>query len=336
MDPELLVYPLQAGEESMEMEVDRGTDSTHAEKVAQCTDKDCSSNSMHFLTLYNKDLLYTRTQQQPTTLSDYASRVISTRKRYDVRKPIGYALLLYSDQIQRREGTRLYSTFNDVLLMRDTLKNGGWEVSYLTSAVDRGALMREIETLGRKEQDLDRYSIFLFYYTGHGSAEGVVLSDSETVSYFEIVTKISAIETLAEKPKVFIFDSCREKQPEAGPGHNYVVSKTPFHEEIRDAQKLYSGISYPPRHTMICHSAALGQASFADQMEGSLYTLTLSQALRQLGEHLSLPEIITQVGGGTYEVACYCNQNQYQDQRLDQRPVFISNLEKQLVLSSES
>ena len=89
-------------------------------------------------------------------------------------------------------------------------------------------------------------------------------------------------------------------------------------------QEVQHDHSYPPPHTMICFSAAEGRASYMTTYEGSFYTLALSHALRQFGQHLTVAEIITQVNGGTTEVASCYGQFQH--------PIFMTNLEKQLVL----
>ncbi len=146
----------------------------------------------------------------------------------------------------------------------------------------------------------------------------MVLNDNHLVKYSEIVKTVSADPHLKNKPKIFIFDSSRTHE-EGGTYYTQI-------EEMYNQESEFDD-SYPPPHTMICFSAAEGRASYMAKLEGSLYTLTLSHALRQFSQHFTVAEIITQVNGGTREVAkCYGQQ---------QHPIFMSNLEKQLVLSGK-
>lgn len=279
--------------------------------------------------------IYDRNFFQPrSSLSERVRSTMNCLKQYEVREPIGCAVLLSSDGSQND----LTSVEGDVGTIAVALQMGGWDVICRASKLDSGTLWNYLSALGKEKQlrylglqtrDLAEYSVFMLYYTGHGTEEGVVLNDGGLFHYRDIVTKVAEVPCLSQKPKLFIFDSCRKKNTSPNE-FGLVTSKNHFFSwdlEIhhKRLEKFY--LSYPPSHTMICFSAAEGRPSFQDTVEGSFYTLALSHALKQFGSELSFHEIITQVNGGTNAIASAYGK--------EQKPIFKSNLEKLLVLNSE-
>ena len=247
---------------------------------------------------------------------------------YEVRKPIGYALLLGCDRTP--DDPQFLLIRQDLVLMEETLSDGGWVVSnpclnagslnltacndYLNSLKDDRSLM------------LDKYSCFMFYYSGHGISEGLLLSDGRCIPYEEIVTRISSIPALVNKPKIFIFDSCRtaiDRKKESQGIWNYL----PFNKSIDLRHNEQKMRDYPPPHTVISFSACEGMASFLDDDSGSFYTRDLSNKLKQYGKLLSFGEILTLVNGGAALLA--------QGAKKEQRPVTYSSLDRLLVLNCE-
>ena len=254
-------------------------------------------------------------------------------KSYKVKEPIGYALLLYSNQTTESK-SELDSVQVDIANMSDVLTRKRWMVTCAPYPLDKPSLMYELHKLNDLametelygEPRLGDYSLFLLYYTGHGNAEGVVLNDGQLVPYAEIVTRVSSIDCLRDKPKIFIFDSCQEKQAMSLHFGNFTTKHPTLESVYQQNKELFK--PYPPAHTLLCFSACEGLTSLMDKNEGSYYTLALSHALRQFGDRLSLPEIITQVNGGTKAVVSSSSHG-----RELQQPMFKSTLEKQLVLS---
>ena len=270
----------------------------------------------------------------PPSLSEQVRSTMNCLKRYEVSDPIGCAILLSSDGTPASPND-LTSVEKDVDTIAGALRMGGWDVICRVSKLRSGTLrehltaLRKGRYLGLQMRDLEEYSVFMLYYTGHGKAEGVVLNDGVLVPYQEIVTKVGEVPCLSQKPKLFVFDSCRKKKMNQNHRADFVASKNLFSNdlEIHHKQLQNSFQSYPPSHTVICFSAAEGRPSFQDKIEGSFYTLALSHALRQFGSDFSFHEIITQVNGGTHQVARVYGE--------DQTPIFKSNLEKLLVLDSK-
>ena len=277
------------------------------------------------LSLYDKSFEAHNNPSKPTSLLESVS---SSLKVYEVKEPIGCAVVL------GRDCNDLPSVRKDVDIINGLLSEGGWDVIYKNCELKHRTLVNLLEDLekgnhlGRQERDLDEYSMFMLYYSGHGNAEGVVLNDNQLFSYKEIVTQVSKVPCLHKRPKIFIFDSCREHGKTGHQPNTHAKQKNPFHEDISmvHEQQSSSIYGYPPPHTLICFSAAEGRGSYMGN-EGSYYTLVLSHALRQFGRNHSFLEVITQVNGGTRLVA--------EEQQKTQNPIFRSNLEMQLVLNCE-
>lgn len=174
--------------------------------------------------------------------------------------------------------------------------------------------------------NLGQYSCFMFYYSGHGTSEGLLLSDGSCKPYDEIVMGISKIFSLIDRPKIFIFDCCRvyeekEKNPEEKcmyVAFNKAIEKT--YNRVKEERE-----EYPPRHTVISFSACEGMSGYANQ--DSFYTRSLSTKLKQFGKKLSFSEILVLANGGATRYAQY--------HKVEQRPVIYCTLEKLLLLSCE-
>lgn len=293
-----------------------------------------SRNSSQLLCLYDKKFLHL---PKRLSLPEQVRSTMNCLQRYEVNEPIGCALLLSSDGTPESPGD-LSSVGNDVDVISRALEKGGWDIICRTSKLCSQKLWEQLSALGKENQlrylgqqtrDLEDYSVFMLYYTGHGTVDGVVLNDGKLVHYRDIVTKVAEVPCLSQKPKLFVFDSCRKRKMDQFARVSFVAPKNyagdlenTHHQEPQNSHRVY-----PPPHTMICFSAAEDRPSFQDRMEGSFYTLALSHALGQFGSKWSFHEIITQVNGGTQEVALSCDEVQ--------NPIFQSNLEKLLVLNSE-
>lgn len=271
-------------------------------------------------------------------LKDEIQSTMNCMRRYDVRKPIGCAMLLGSDGTPGAPND-LTAVGDDLRTIGQALEDGGWDILYKDSKLCSRTLREQLFALGKEGQlrhlgqqtrDLEEYSVFMLYYSGHGTAEGVVLSDGELFRYKDIVKKIAEVPCLSNKPKIFVFDSCRKEKVEHSTQGTLITAKDHTYSRAladNQFQNQSSHDTYPPPHTVICFSAAEGQPSFQDKVEGSFYTLVLSHSLRQFGSEWSFHEIVTQVNGGTQEIARGHDKNQ--------KPIFKSNLEKLLVLNSE-
>jgi hypothetical protein len=317
--------------------------------VEQCTDDvtnttsrgRCNATSYH-LALYDRTLFtphphlthHVDCSLSRLSLSEQVSSTMNCLKRYEISDPIGCAVLLSSNGTPDSPGD-LTSVCRDVTVITETLAREGWDIISAKSELDSKTLRNLLSTIGKNylEQQarrLEDYSVFMLYYTGHGTAEGVVLNDGILVPYRDIVTEVGEVQSLSRKPKLFVFDSCRKRKMNPNAQTGYIAPKDlTFHQDLdryyQEARQLDH--SYPPSHTVICFSAAEGKPSFQDQVEGSFYTLALSHAMGQFGRELSFHEIVTQVNGGTQEMTSACGAIQ--------NPIFMSNLEKMLVLNSE-
>ena len=258
-------------------------------------------------------------------------------RRYAMREPIGYALLMGSDKCTGKRGS-LKCVYKDVKLMEKVLVGRKWIVD--CPCVEEGkanmSLTREkydqVMNSLRSNPTLEEISCFLFYYSGHGTPEGIALCGDELVTYKEIVDTIDTLKALNGKPKVVIFDSCRNWEDD---GDSDSIDSD-FEQKGLSGSKLQSfdeqilelsGVN-PPPDSVICFSASEGKASFADSTAGSIFTIQLAHALREFGDELSFCDIMTQVRGGTVKMAHAAWKER-------QQPVCLNALNYQLVISSK-
>ena len=258
-------------------------------------------------------------------ITNFLESNFNSLDKYTVKEPVGYALLMCCKG--PKKSTLLSpAVYHDVDHMTAALNHSGWTTLPIKSMLNRDMLL--LHVLDRLSLvKLEPFSVFLLYYSGHGNHEGVILDDGSIISYSEIVQHVASIDVLKNKPKIFIFDCCRvnQYQPNHSPVHGL-----PFHQEIEQrwaVEKRNSLSGYPPPHSLICYSATDYCSSELSEDEGSFYTLTLAHALKQFGKHFSILEIMTQVNGVTHLVAEHF--------KCGQRPIFISSLDKHLVLSGK-
>ena len=281
------------------------------------------------------------------TLNDiliYDKNLVSQEKNivcYEVTKPIGYAVLVGSDR-SRHHDTYSKAIRGDLKLMSTVMKGLDWTVfspCHNESSEDITLTWNQwekvLKNLESKSSDFKQYSCFLFYYSGHGISDSVVLSDGECLPYEEIICEISKIPSLQYKPKIFIFDCCREDVD----FEKYEVSEIRDKSSNKDGnfekhiRKVYEegdhSDGYPPADTMICFSASEGSKSWMEQESGSIFTLQFAHALLQFSYRLSLCELLTQVIGGTVQIARRALN------RL-QCPVFITTMARMLILNGKA
>ena len=239
--------------------------------------------------------------------------------KYDVKEPVGCALLV---GCRGPEGKKLSgAVFQDLYNMKTALdKVGEWQTTCLT---ERDVPCLNKRTLFEKINDTLLYlhgrSIFLFYFSGHGNNDGVILDDGHTLDYKKIVNRVAQLEEQLNftrnrrgvvKPKIFIFDMCRL--------------------ENQSNKKTKCPKNFPPPHTLVCFSAAEGCESVLDTNEGSFYTLALAHSISSLGQRYSFHEVVTYAGHIARAVSEIYNV------KPRQLPVFLSSMDKFLCLSGKN
>ena len=236
---------------------------------------------------------------------------------YDIGQPAGYAVLLGNDRKDQIDPGPL-PLMKDFHLMSDVLHDCGWYVQPIPEYP--GMSLKECDTKLNSVyvDDFDQYSCFMFYYSGHGNSEGLLLSDGCCKPYVDIVQSVSSINSLTGKPKIFIFDSCRCKKEK---------SRWNF---FRDINKIHSENlteNYPPPDTLICYSASEGMEGYSHDDNGSFYTSQLADKLRQFWNRLTFTEIVTLVHGWTVHLA--------QQEKKQQQPVMYNSLNRLLLFGGK-
>ena len=264
---------------------------------------------------------------------DFVDLENSCLTKYDVKEPLGYAVLLGSDRTPYEAPVKCVR--KDLELMEKTLRHCEWEVS--SPCIKNGRpgitltqdLYYDVLKSLRENPSLCDFSCFLFYYTGHGVSNAIVLHDGSDITYGDIVTNISNLPALEGKPKIFIFDSCRTTLDADHFEYLLEDKSGGFHVDIRRRyeQEKEKHPGYPPPDTIICFSANDGGEAYGTG-KGSFYTLAFSSTIRRFRRRLSFSEIMTQTNGGTHR--------QSKAKGEFQQPVSDSTLNGLLYLSSES
>ena len=108
------------------------------------------------------------------------------------------------------------------------------------------------------ETNFIEWPCFIFYYTGHGNANGIQLTNGSTYPFIGIVDRISSLPTLKGKPKVFIFDCCRQ----------YDVDK-------KGVGRQYKAEAYTD--CLIVHECSTGEQAYS--FDKSIFTKAFCSAL---------------------------------------------------------
>ena len=162
---------------------------------------------------------------------------------------------------------------------------------------------------------LEDHLCFLFYYSGHADVTGILAPDGHVISYANIIQRAEECESLAEKPKIFIFD----------------CSRTALNKEVVGKEKELDNSSLPS-NCLVVFSTSCGGHAFADRTSGSFFTQDLVKAVQHFcssgQSHRDLQGVLDEVSRGVREYVPKRSKGQYR-----QEPVICSSLEKPITLS---
>eukprot|EP00731_Ephydatia_muelleri_P023285 Em0015g868a len=204
---------------------------------------------------------------------------MSQEARYNIDKC--YALLTGADSATNGR-TYLGFVRKDLERMERVLKELQFEVSNPCldrDGVSRAFLFDDCICDKGNTRDLSQYSCSLFYFSGHGDKERVLLSNGDSATYAEIVQQFNASST--ERPKIFIFDCCLADLEESREGCSEL--------HLRDI----------PPHVLVVFGCMPDELAYGDKETGSFFTLKLDNKLRAFVEKLSFFNIIHQVTGAS-------------------------------------
>lgn len=235
-------------------------------------------------------------------------------RRYLIKRPLGYALLLGSSHYNVSEQP-LQCVEKDLQVMGAVLVEGGWEVNVPHGCNTEVRNYREVMG-GLGGKDLKRYSCFMFYFSGHGSPEGILLQpNGDVIKFEEVINSVRQLEDLKGRPKILIFDCCRGSGDDGG---------------LRSGFMSLGGEQFASKYhdMVVCFACTNNATSVAAHENGSIFTQNFATKMRQFGRELSFVDLLSQVTGETY----YVVRERY---KLDQHPVSYSGLTAQLLLKGE-
>ena len=237
-------------------------------------------------------------------------------RRYLIKQPIGYAVLLGSSRYT--SALPMKCVEKDLVSMRAVLEEGGWEVVVPCGCnTDKRGYETTAGELGRR--DLKKYSCFMLYFSGHGSTEGMQLEpDGDLVPFKDVVDMVLSLEDFQRKPKILIFDCCRENGnhcEDEGSSQNFKSLGEHFASKYHDM--------------IVCFACTKNATSVAAPENGSFFTQNFAKKLRRFGKELSFVDLLTQAKGETFHVV----NSMF---KMDQQPVSYSGLNAQLLLKGEN
>ena len=231
--------------------------------------------------------------------------------RYLITRPFGYALLLGSSRYKTSEGP-LKCVETDLAAMEVVLRDSGWDMDapYGCNAEKEG-YEEKIQEL--RQANLEKYSCFLFYFSGHGSHEGMLFQpDGGVVAYKNVIDDVIALEHFRGKPKILIFDCCRT---ECGGSESNAV------------KSLGEKFASKYHDTIVCFACTDNTTSMALGDAGSIFTQNFVMKLDEFGRELSFVDLLTQAKGETYMMT----KSRFGPDKA-QQPVSYSGLNSQLLL----
>ena len=258
--------------------------------------------------------LVTKPESVAALLMDHDERFFQPDRkyirRYLIRPPLGYALLLGSSRCSAAEEP-LKCVEKDLQVMGEVLSEGGWEVN---TPYRCNAVMRDYEEVmqGLGGRDMKKYSCFMFYFSGHGSPEGMLFQPNGNVVRFkDTIDTVVRLGDLLGKPKILIFDCCRECGDKGSSESNFNSLAEQFESKYHD--------------TIVCYACTKYTPSLGAHENGSIFTQNFAKKLQRFGRELSFVDLLSQAKG---ETACVA-QVRFE---MDQQPISHSGLNAQLLL----
>lgn len=147
--------------------------------------------------------------------SDILDQYLLCKEAYPiVSKVPGTCVIINNKNIlgcEPREGSE-----KDVVMFKTCFESLNYDV-ICKQDLSRKELLNLLKTKSY-DKALDEQDIFVTIIMSHGKSEHVITSDSQYVSYDEILQIFSneSCQYLLDKPKVFIFNSCRSRLAQHG------------------------------------------------------------------------------------------------------------------------
>ena len=218
-------------------------------------------------------------------LLDYEERFLDKDrkflKRYMMKPPMGYALLLGCKQYDDTDQP-LLCVDKDLNSMTKVLNEIGIEEANSGSRTTKEDYERMKHSLLSKK-DLNKYSCFMLYYSGHGSPDGLLLYPNHEVPFKHVLEMVQGIPALHGKPKILIFDCCRGNDDCNTAGLDFMESST-FGDMI------------------VCFACTHNAVSINVVLDGSVFTQHFVVALREFRHETSFVDLLDQAKGNTFQV----------------------------------
>ncbi|CAG9854779.1 unnamed protein product [Phyllotreta striolata] len=173
------------------------------------------------------------------------------------------------------------------------------------------------------ESDLSQYNSLIIFVLTHGNKSNTLRTKDGEIYAIEFWNKIGENPTLADKPKMFVFQACK------GDGYSTTGS-----EEIPKSLKSSSKIvptetfstNYLKPHTLTVYATIEGNVSFRDTRRGTWFIQELCKNFSAYGRRDDVLSLLIR----TTKCVCW----NYAKGNKKQMPFFVSTLRKKFYLNT--
>lgn len=208
------------------------------------------------------------------------------------RLPVNYkgeALVMNVTEFDNLYDNRLEAN-TDTVCMQDLWRDLGFNVTMKEGRIDCKMFANIMEYFTRKlDAEADELKACVVFIGSHGEFDKIHLSDGKLVDiYNEIIYKITDLECLQGKPKLFIFNACIEKHTEP---ENYGTRLKSVQDTIICAssqpRKELRRDTFPGSWFVNCLAYTLMKNSYRLDLESMLNTVSATEVTQLNGSHFS-------------------------------------------------
>lgn len=188
----------------------------------------------------------------------------------------GYGLIINVIEFDSPENQRVGAT-NDTKYMNDLWTALGYKMikheGHFTVRDIENIMAAFVEEIEENEDEIKSCVAFIGSHGQHGS---IVLSDDSEINVYEdFIYKLTSLEVLKGKPKIFIVQACQH-----------------FPRTRKDKK---GQLEMPCEDTMICFSTIPGEGSNRDVYLGTWYINCLTRVFMKNAYHMDLEEMLDEV-----------------------------------------
>ena len=151
------------------------------------------------------------------------------------------------------------------------------------------------DVMSRKNFDDNAYDAFICFISSHGNTKGIVGTDGRPIYIDQIADAVVNNPTLASKPKLFFFNSCRGNKENIGQSARKIPQEHEDESSLSDNDSSFTVVIPSHADTIISYSSWEGFKSFGHRREGSWFITVLTNVLTRYGNSKQLTDLLIMV-----------------------------------------